>query len=83
MHERRQHMKLTLGKLPSKGRHSVAAFGYLLENFGFGFELEFTGTQARHDLSVIESLTVGFRSVADRTILTKDRGFVILAVSDD
>ncbi len=65
-----QQSDLAFGKLVSKGRHPIAAIGYLVVDLGFGSKFEITNAKARDDLAV-DRLAIALRAVTDGALLTK------------
>ena len=70
------HTYLALGQLVTKGRHAVAAVGYLIFDGGFGLHLERARAEARDFCVVIERTAVCFRPMTDGAVLAKERSLV-------
>lgn len=74
-----EYPDLAIGKLTAKWGHSISAFGDLFVDLSLGLEFELSGTKARHNGSVLESLAISLGTVADGTVLSKQRGIVFFA----
>jgi hypothetical protein len=82
LHEANHQIDLTIRKLPAKRCHSVSSFGNVSIDLLVRRVFEFALAQIWDSFSVIERLALAFRPMADRAILTKQRGFVSFAFGD-
>lgn len=81
--KRGEYPDLAIGKLIAKRGHTISAFGDLFVDLILGLEFELSGTKARHNGSVLESLAISLGTVADGTVLSKQRGIVFFAFSNN
>lgn len=77
--KRGEYPDLASGKLTAKWGHTISPFGDLFVDLILGLELEFSGTKARHNGSVLESFAISLSTVADGTVLPKQGGIVFFA----
>ncbi|CAN5593459.1 hypothetical protein BH18ACI3_BH18ACI3_18040 [soil metagenome] len=82
LNEPYQQIYLAIGELPAERSHAVSALGNVSIDLLVGRIFEFALSKIRDSPAIIQRLPFSLGSVADRTILTKQRGFVSFAFGD-